>query len=410
MTDSKEEVLSITEQSRRNLVEWKHGNFSFSKNHWYKGSTYRRLVDKTTLNNEGMDAIAEGWLPAQPLINPDTRVLAIGSCFARYFILWLAEHGFNKSTPTSPYNALIRFGSDFESAAAIAQQFRWAFNELDDKTLLWIDKQKAIFEASEERRELVKESLLTTDVVLLTLGLSEVWYDQIAKEPLWRALTTDQFNPNRHIFHVESMNKTLHWLETIERLRSTHTPNLKIIFTISPVRLTGTFRSISAFTANSASKAILRAALDEFLRNHQKELNSHLFYFPSYEFVTDYFLDPFEHDNRHVTPSIAASIIHFFVRHYCSTEIIECSGQSLSNLDAGEHLEQFISQSRITSIETQSGELLARLSELENKVVKLQKVCDERQEVIVELDQAARERLNLIQQLDAEVKRLQKTV
>src|SRR6478672_8948775 len=91
-----------------------------------------------------MDAVGEGWLPAEPLISRATRVVAIGSCFARYFILWLAEHGFNESIPQSPYNALLRFGSLFESPASIAQQFRWAFGELDDKAVLWIDKNKEV--------------------------------------------------------------------------------------------------------------------------------------------------------------------------------------------------------------------------------------------------------------------------
>ena len=96
-------------------------------------------------------------MPAEPLISRATRVVAIGSCFARYFILWLAEHGFNESIPQSPYNALLRFGSLLESPASIAQQFRWAFGELDDNAVVWIDKNKEVFEASEERRQLVRE-------------------------------------------------------------------------------------------------------------------------------------------------------------------------------------------------------------------------------------------------------------
>jgi hypothetical protein len=42
-------------------------------------STYHRLPDKTQLSALGMDALGEGWLPAEPLISPATRVVAIGS-------------------------------------------------------------------------------------------------------------------------------------------------------------------------------------------------------------------------------------------------------------------------------------------------------------------------------------------
>jgi hypothetical protein len=337
------------------------------------------LPDKTQLGTLGMDAVGEGWLPAEPLISRATRVVAIGSCFARYFILWLAEHGFNESIPESPYNALLRFGSLFESPASIAQQFRWAFGELGDKAVVWIDKNKEVFEASEERRQLVRDTLLATDVLILTLGLSEVWYDRVTGEPLWRALPVDQFDPGRHVFRVETMAQTLQWLEAIERLRARHVPDMKIIFTVSPVPLAVTFRPVSALTANSASKAIVRAALDEFLRNHQEEVGRRAFYFPSYELATNYFIDPYGPDNRHISPTVAAGIIHYFVKHYCSAEMIERTGRSLRDLDGTWQFEQFIQQSRIASADPQSGELLARIAALESRIVDLQKVCDERQ-------------------------------
>jgi hypothetical protein len=409
MPDTTQAAQSDAEWARRALVEWSIDDSLMSSvnlSRWYKGSTYRRLPDKSQLRTLGMDALGDGWLPAKPLISRGTRVVAIGSCFARYFILWLAEHGFNKSMPQSPYNALLRFGSQLESPASIAQQFRWAFGELDDKAVVWIDKTKEVFEASEGRRELVRDTLLATDVLILTLGLSEVWYDRVTGEPLWRALPVDQFDPERHVFRVETMAQTLQWLETIERLRARHIPHMKIIFTVSPVPLGVTFRPVSAVTANSASKAIVRAALDEFLRNHQEEVGRRSFYFPSYELAANYFIDPYGADNRHIAPTVAAGIIRYFVKHYCSADMIERTGRSLHDLDGTGQLEQFIQQSRIASTDPQSGELLARIATLEGRMIDLQKVCDERQEVIVGLDLAARERLDLIHRLDAEVKRL----
>ena len=409
MPDTTQCAQSDAERARRALVEWPIDDSVMSPatlSRWYKGTTYRWLPDKTQLGALGMDALGDGWLPAEPLISRATRVVAIGSCFARYFILWLAEHGFNESIPQSPYNALLRFGSLLESPASIAQQFRWAFGELDDNAVVWIDKNKEVFEASEERRQLVRDTLLATDVVILTLGLSEVWYDRVTGEPLWRALPVDQFDPERHVFRVETMAQTLQWLETIERLRARHVPDMKIIFTVSPVPLGVTFRPVSALTANSASKAIVRAALDEFLRNHQEEVGRRAFYFPSYELATNYFIDPYGPDNRHISPTVAAGIIHYFVKHYCSADMIERTGRSLRDLDSTGELEQFLQQSRVASTDPHAGELLARIAALESTVIDLQKVCDERQRVIVGLDRAARERLDLVHRLDAAVKRL----
>jgi hypothetical protein len=72
-------------------------------------------------------------------------------------------------------------------------------------------------------------------------------------------------------------------------------------------------------TATTVSKAILRAALDEFLREHNEDLNSRLFYFPSYEFVNELFPSRFLPDNRHPHDIILYTIMKTFEAAYCET-------------------------------------------------------------------------------------------
>jgi hypothetical protein len=350
---------------------------------WYAGPSINLLPDKARLAGEGMDALVAGWRPAAPIIGRDTRVMGLGSCFASYFLAWLAENGFNRRLPTSPHNALVRYGSAFENAAVIAQQFRWAFEGLDAASIKWIGKDRQLFEATDERRRLVRETLEQTDVLVLTLGLSEVWYDRLTGEPLWRALTRKHYDPDRHVFRVESLADTRAWLEKIESLRGRHVPGMKIVFTVSPVRLKATFRPVSAVTANSASKAILRAALDEFLRGEGPAVNRDLFYFPSYEIVQDFFRDPYEDDNRHVRPAVAARVVRCFADNFCDPALLA----SAATLPAGD-------------------EEGGRIAQLEAEVRELRRVCAERLEVMEGLDKAARERLELIDRLDAECARL----
>ncbi|MEP7068175.1 MAG: GSCFA domain-containing protein, partial [Usitatibacter sp.] len=291
-------------RGKESLVEWHPDPANMSLQNldtWYLGGDRVHVVPrKKEYAVSGIQSLVEGWLPAAPLIGEETRVIGVGSCFARYFILWLAENGFNRNVDTSPYNALMRYGATFESPAVIAQQFRWAFDEFDSRDALWIGKDKEVFEANEDRRRMVRSTLEATDLLILTLGLSEVWYDKQTGEPLWRALTKRHYDPARHVFRVETMADTKRCLEKIEEIRLRHLPDLKIVYTVSPVRMTATFRPVSAITANSVSKAILRAALDEFLRDRWDLVNRELFYFPSYEIVHDFFRDPFEEDNRHV--------------------------------------------------------------------------------------------------------------
>jgi hypothetical protein len=181
---------------------------------------------------------------------------------------------------------------------------------------------------------------------------------------------------------------------------------MKIVFTVSPQRMVLTFRPVSAITANNASKAVVRAALDEFLRNHADDAQTSLYYFPGYELATEYFIDPFDHDNQHVSPTVAAGVVRYFVEHYCSADLIERTGESLNQLGGGQHLEQFIQHSRIATADSRSAELLERIANLENRAGELQRICDERRDVIEALDKAAQERLDVINVLDAEVKRL----
>ncbi len=373
---------------------------------WHKEKIYNVLPDKPELKRAGMIEVVKGWLPDSPLIRADTRVLAVGSCFAQHFTLWLAEHGFNRTFPNSPYNALLRFGSQFESAAVIAQQFRWIFDELDPATLLWIDKNRQIIAATEEGKKEGRATLEQTDVLILTLGLSEVWYDKVSGEPLWRVLTENTFDPQRHVFRVETTAATIESLHIIENLRCKYLPNLKIVFTLSPIPLKTTSRPTSAITANCASKAILRAALDEFLQSHSALLNKHLFYFPSYELVTEYFVDPFQEDRRHLVPMVPNMIISFFAKHYCDVSVaLPHQPDSLLDLPDGKNWERAIGDVTIVSDDPTIHELLARISQLEEDIVELRKICEQKERVILELDEAARDRLKVINELQTALDR-----
>jgi GSCFA family protein len=127
-------------------------------------------------------------------------------------------------------------------------------------------------------------------------------------------------DPRRHAFKVESVAETVRALEVIERIRARHLPRLRVLYTVSPLRFLATFRPVSAVTANSVSKAIVRAALDEFLRSRWELVNATYFYFPSYEIVTDVLVDPFTEDQNHLHEYVLALVLDLFARHYTTFE------------------------------------------------------------------------------------------
>jgi hypothetical protein len=323
------------------------------------------------------DRVLLGWRPDAPIITADTRVLALGSCFAAYFMAWLGDHGFNRRSGDSPYeNVLVTNGAEYESVAVVAQLFRWAFEALRTTAPIWQTRDRTVVVATENQRESVRSTLGEADVLIVTLGLSEVWFDTETDEPLWHTVSASGFDAARLERRVLTVAQTVGYLEEIERVRAAHLPGLRIVYTVSPVRLRATFRPMSAVVANNASKAILRAGLDEFLRAHPDLSGSAYFYFPSYELVTDVAGDPYDVDNRHVRDDVVARVLALFAAAY--TDL----GEPVAPFDDGDPL-------------------LARAAALEERVHDLQAVADERQRVIAGLAVAAAERLALIEDLHA---------
>jgi hypothetical protein len=347
------------------------------RGHWHLGEQVNWLPPREELVRDLPNNLLKGWLPEQPIITPDTRVLAMGSCFAANFIGWLAENGFNQKVERSPYDLLMRYGASFESVPVLAQQLRWAFDEVDPRNILWVDRDQQRVNATAEQQATLRAQLTAADVLIVTLGLSEVWYDRATGEPLWRAVPERYFDADRHAFKVLSMADTLACLEEMLRIRDQHLPGLKILFTVSPVRLRASFRPISAITANSVSKSILRAALDELLRNHADVVNRSLFYFPSFEIVKELLNSPYEADAEHVSPAATRLVLATFARWYTTMPAEE------------------------VEVPDPDAVLVERITELERRNSELQRICDERLAVIQELDQAAKERLAIIQALQA---------
>ena len=281
---------------------------------WFKDYVYTKYPTRAQLQDGDPELVLAGWRPAAPFIDRDTRVLAFGSCFAGHFAEWLANNGYNQEF-TASCRALLR--NPFENTAVIAQLFRWAFGEVDPSSLLWVDKHKQQLLATEERRLAVCQMLLDADVFITTLAMAETWYDKASGETLWRVLPQDLYDPEHHSNKVLSFSENIQALEAIDRIRRQWLPKLRIIFTVSPLPIVSTFRPISAVTANSASKAIIRGALDEFLRSRSEELNSTYFYFPSFELVTTMFNNQvFQRDGHHLFPHAIDAVIRAFASLY----------------------------------------------------------------------------------------------
>jgi len=295
---------------------------------WYRGKDCNFFPSKE--QNTQPDALSnyylKGWVPKAPIIFKDTMVTTFGSCFAALLRRYLKERGVKQHNVKYKSIPIVHAAAGLNTTFTIKQQFEWAWENRKFDEDLWFTDQKERVQVLEEHKALTKEVFNQTDVFVITLGLSEVWYNKETLDTFWRAIPEDQFDPEIHGFRVSSVQENIDNLTKILRLGTKHSPKAKWIFTLSPVAIKATFRPVGCVTANTVSKSILRAAVDETIRNLDgKEgfrLNENLFYWPSYEIAKEYIPDAYREDNLHVNNRTVNTIMEGFDKYFISREVI----------------------------------------------------------------------------------------
>jgi len=153
------------------------------------------------------------------------------------------------------------------------------------------------------------------DVLVLTLGLIEAWFDNeaglyLTEMPPPRLIL---LHPERFVFRCLSINDCRSALADIRALLQRHAKlGQKFVLTVSPVVLSHTFTDHDVIVANMTSKATLRVVAMEFCSSHA-DVN----YFSSYEAVL--LSDPAlaaQDDRLHVSDLTVGQIIAIFLARY----------------------------------------------------------------------------------------------
>ena len=282
-----------------------------------------------------------------PAISPgfkmqrEDKIFAIGSCFARGVELALIGQKMDVLSKTAEFDSFQAMNGELElgftnkyNTFSIYNELRWALNpaaEFPRQSLVDLGNgifydphtnpalQLAGLEETIHRREImqmVTRRISQCRVVIITLGLVEVWRDNIA-DVFINQLIPDLHNsyPDRYELHVTNFVENFSTLEHIHALLSQFGhQDVQIVVTVSPVPLQATFSGEDVVIANTYSKSLLRAVAQEWAAAHK---NVH--YFPSYEIVqnSDRKLT-WEEDMRHVKGNVVQHIMSLFLRNYCS--------------------------------------------------------------------------------------------
>ncbi len=126
--------------------------------------------------------------------------------------------------------------------------------------------------------------LRDADVVVLTLGLSEAFFDRETGEYLNTAPSPRDFRsePERYLHRTLGLEETRGALEgLLDSLQSMRPKGTRLLVTVSPIPLLSTFREQDVLTANAYSKAVLRVAVEEAIVGRPS-----VGYFPAFEMAT----------------------------------------------------------------------------------------------------------------------------
>ena len=286
---------------------------------WFRGEhTNFNPTTARLLEVEGTRKfVLHGWVPAAPVITPSTQITAFGSCFAANISNWLSKRNFRVlNKDESAKNAyVVTCGEGMVNSFVIRQQFEWAWENKTFDGALWHGYKAEEYGYDPAIQAETRRIFDATDVFILTFGLSEVWYDEPTGNVFWRTIPKDAYDPARHKFRVSTVDENKDNLRAIHTLIRKHRPDAKIIFTLSPIPLIATFRDNACLTSNSVSKAVLRVAIDEVVREKADEGVLH--YWPSYELVADVFQLPYKADRRHMKEPVLDYIMTLFEAAWC---------------------------------------------------------------------------------------------
>lgn len=306
--------------------------------------SYSALPDKSFWRRclEAPDFHLRGIYDPRLLIGPEATVATAGSCFAQkighelrassacFIDVEPVPQGLSTATAAQLGFGLFsaRFGNIY-STAQLLQLAEDAFaDRLRDEAFWhkdgrWFDGLRPRLEpggfASQDLARAARRShlaqvrlmFLEAEVFIFTLGLTERWEDARTGTvyPICPAVVDPAFADPAHRFHNARGTEVVADLDRTITLLTAMNPDLRFLFTVSPVPLMATATGGHVLAATARSKAVLRAAVDEICALHPIAD-----YFPSYEIATQNprLRDAFGADQREVRPEVVETIMDVF--------------------------------------------------------------------------------------------------
>jgi len=257
-------------------------------------------------------------IPRTPIVGSNDKILALGSCFAHEVRDYLKRRGYdvlNHETDPEPQLIWYNTFSILYEFQRLTREFHQGQDDFWSTGRGWQDPYRrfvfgSTIESVRARTSQIDSQMSawiqTADVVIVTLGLTEVWF-----QPNGKAICAfpgyGGGGGDNCIFSQTDYGENLHNMLRICEIINMFNRNAKVIVTVSPVPLGSTFTTQDSLVANCDSKSILRAVAGHLARR------GNAYYFPSYELVLQMGRDnAFQQDGRHVRSDAVARVMQTF--------------------------------------------------------------------------------------------------
>ena len=124
-----------------------------------------------------------------------------------------------------------------------------------------------------------------TDICVFTFGLAEAWENTRDGTvlPTGPGTVAGRFDPDVYAFKNFRFAEILEDAQAFIAYARRHNPEMRFLFTVSPVPLTATATDQHVLPATVYSKSVLRAVVGELMMDHD-----FVDYYPSYELVASH--------------------------------------------------------------------------------------------------------------------------
>lgn len=259
--------------------------------------------------------------PSERLLNPEESVVLIGSCFTDYIgermraCRWKAFPNitgtlFNPSSIAGILHLALTWEKPFDVIdRSLAQRDKLWVSWLADSRCTTYSKRDTddrIFNRFLRLRERLEEAR----TLIVTFGTA--WIYELRERPGYVVSNCHKFPTDTFVRRRLSVNEIVEEWNKLLRLLAEKYPEMRVIFTVSPVR-----HLKDGFEGNSRSKAILQLACEELCNS-----NEGVDYFPSYEIMNDDLRDYrfYSSDLVHPSPEAVDYIWEKFQDRYLSKE------------------------------------------------------------------------------------------